>query len=142
MPGFRENRIAILEAYTNNTINDEEFLLLYDLNRSTNLEIPYWNYDEFDLDNMSNDECKAEFRFLKNDIYTLYDVINLPEQIKCSNGFKVDGLFALCVLLKRFAYPCRYLDMVSRFPVSFPQLSMISNTVMSFLYDNWGQILQ
>ena len=85
MPGFRENRIAILEAYTNNTINDEEFLLLYDLNRSTNLEIPYWNYDEFDLDNMSNDECKAEFRFLKNDIYTLYDVINLPEQIKCSN---------------------------------------------------------
>ena len=37
--------------------------MLYDLNRSTNLNLPYWDYERFDLDRMSDDECIAEFRF-------------------------------------------------------------------------------
>ena len=37
--------------------------MLYDLNRSTNLNLPYWDYERFDLDRMNDDECIAEFRF-------------------------------------------------------------------------------
>ena len=55
---------------------------------------------------MDDDECKAEFRFLKNDIYTLCEVLDFPEEIHCTTGFKVPGLCALCVPLKRFACPC------------------------------------
>ena len=141
MPGFRENRIAILEAYGSNLLDDEEFLLLYDINTSKSMDLPYWEYDNFDLDNLSDDECQAEFRFLKNDMYTLYDTLAIPEELKCYNGFKVYGIVALCLLLKCFAYPCRYLDILPRFALPVPQLSMISNLMMNFMYDTWGHLL-
>ena len=44
-------------------LNDEEFIMLYDLNRYTNLDLPYWDYERFDVDRMSDDECISEFRF-------------------------------------------------------------------------------
>ena len=141
MSTFRENRIALLEAYGNNLINDEEFLLLYDINTSNSLELPYWKYPYFDLDKMCDDECKAEFRFLKNDIYTLIEALRIPEEIKCYNGLKITGTTALCALLKRFAYPCRYLDMISRFGLAVPQLCMITNQMMNFVYDTWSHLL-
>ena len=88
MPKFRENRELVLHAYQSNFISDEEFVLLYDINSSKNCDIPYWKYDSFDLDKMTDDECKAEFRFLKNDIYALTDILQLPDEIVCYNGTK------------------------------------------------------
>ena len=97
-----------LFAYQDGSIDDTEFALLYDLNSSENLEFPYWKYGRFDLDSMTDDECKAEFRFFKNDIYLLGEVLDIPDIMKCPNGVLVDGTEALSVLLKRFAYPCRF----------------------------------
>ena len=56
MPGLREAREALLMAHFGNFINDEEFLLLYDINKSKNSDFPYWNYDTFDLDDLNEDE--------------------------------------------------------------------------------------
>ena len=39
----------LLIAHSENIIDDEELLLLSDLNRSTKLELPYWNYESVDL---------------------------------------------------------------------------------------------
>ena len=41
------------------SIDDKEFALLYDLNASENLEFPSWTYVRLDLDSMTDDECKA-----------------------------------------------------------------------------------
>ena len=71
MPKFRENRPTLLYAHYNGVISDEEFVLLYDINTAKSPDLPYWNYDPFDLDEMSDDECKCEFRFLRNDVYRL-----------------------------------------------------------------------
>ena len=57
---------------------------------------------------MTDDECKAEFLFYKNDIYLLGEVLDIPDIMKCPNGVLVDGTEALSVLLKRFAYRCRF----------------------------------
>ena len=138
----RQNRIAVLEAFSNNLLDAEEFLLLYDLNKSKTLDLPYWQYERFDLDHFSDDECRAEFRFLKNDIYTLFDVLNIPDELKCYNGYKCCGLEGLCIYLKRFAYPCRHFDTMPRFGLPVPQLSKISNLVMNFVYNNWGHLLR
>ena len=59
---IREARDALLFAYQDGSIDDTEFALLYDLNSSGNLEFPCWKYGRFDLDSMTDDECKAEFR--------------------------------------------------------------------------------
>ena len=59
---------------------DEEVMLLYDVNSSKNLSLPFWKYDRFSLDNMENDECISEFRFEKEDLFLLHDVLqNLTE---------------------------------------------------------------
>ena len=77
MATFREAREALLLANDQDLIDDEEMLVLYDLNRSRNLDIPYWKYEKFELDSLSDDECKSVFRFLKHDIYTLLDALSL-----------------------------------------------------------------
>ena len=53
----------VLYAYDSKALNDEEFALLYDVTRPKNPDVPYWRYPKFDLEGMSDDECKAEFRF-------------------------------------------------------------------------------
>ena len=73
-------------AYQDGSIDDTKFALLYDLNCSENLEFPYWKYGRFDLDSMTDDECKAEFRFFKNDIYVLGEVLDIPDIMKYPNG--------------------------------------------------------
>ena len=55
----------------------------------------------------------------KNDIYLMGEVLGVPDTLKCPNGIVVDGMEALNVLLKRFAYPCRFADMVARFGRQF-----------------------
>ena len=54
---------------------------------------------------MTDDECKAEFRFYENDVYLLGEVLDIPDLIKCPNGVLVDGVEALSVLLKRVFIP-------------------------------------
>ena len=86
MATFREAREALLFAYQDGSIDDTEFALLYDLNSFENLEFPFWKYGRFDLDSMTNDGCKTELRFFKNDIYLFGEVLDIPDIMKCSNG--------------------------------------------------------
>ena len=105
MASFRETRDALLLAHDQELINDEEFVLLYNINTSKNYDYPYWNYKIFDLDDWSDDECRSDFGFYKNDVYRLYEVLQIPETITTYNRSKFDGLEAFCIFLKRFAYP-------------------------------------
>ena len=86
----------------------KNFCCLKTFSTSKNKELPYYNYDYFELDKLSDDECLVEFRFLKNDIYQLAEALGLPEEMKCYHGVIVDGMETSCIYLKRFAYPCRY----------------------------------
>ena len=45
------------------------------------------------------------------------------------------------MLLKRYAYPCRYLDMITRFARPVPQLGMANNLVVDYIYTAWGRLL-
>ena len=66
-----------------------------------NLIIPYWQYEKFDLDEMSNDECKSEVLCEKRDISNLKDVLHFPEEIITYNRLNGDAKEAICILLKR-----------------------------------------
>ena len=99
MPTFRD---TILMAHASRLIDAEEFVLFYDLHKPKNADLPYTNYEPFDLDKMmTDDECKTEFRFYKNDIYNFADVLTLPDRIVCYNGVNVDMVEGLCNFLKR-----------------------------------------
>ena len=141
MPSVKEIRDILLFAHSDNLINDEEYLMLYDLNKSSNLELPYWNYDRFDPHLLTDDECKSEFRFYKN-VYLLAEVLRVLDEIRCYSRVVVDGIEALCIFLKRIAYPCRYSYMLPRFARPVPQLCMISNQMMDFIYQTHNHRLR
>ena len=118
-------------------MDEGEFLMFSDINRTHNLDLPYWKYEKFDLDHLENDECVAKFQFQKDDIYDLPGVIQVPDKIVCYNGFKVSDVEALCIFLERHAYPCRYSDLIHRFARPVPELCIIKNFVLKFLYERW-----
>ena len=84
---------------------------------------------------MDDTEYKAEFRFHKEVIPVLAEVLRLPETFTCSQGSVTTGTEGLCTMLKRFGYPCRYSDLIPRFDLSVPVMSMTCNTVVDFVYN-------
>jgi hypothetical protein len=140
MPSLREITVF---AHALDAIDDEEFSLLYNATKPKSQRVPFWRYQSFAIDKMTDelDECLAEFRFFRNDIYNLEDKLELPVEIECYNGPKVDNIEGLCTFLKRFAYPCRYVDMVHRFSRPEPQLCMISNQVLNIIHERWQHLL-
>ena len=74
--------------------------LLYNVNRVNrpNLEIPYWQYQRFDLERLTDDECRVEFRLKNNDIYDIVNVLQIPN-IVTYNRLTVKPVEGLCSLL-------------------------------------------
>ena len=73
MPYVCHVREMFLLACDLRYIDEAEFAILYDLNKTKSPEIPYWQYDKFDLESMNDDECRTEFRFEKEHLYNLVD---------------------------------------------------------------------
>ena len=136
MCSFKETREALLVAFDDGVIDEEEFLLLYEQHTSKNPSFSYEDYDKFDLNNIDSASCKADFRVEKNDLVLLKDALQIPDKIVCHQRTICDGMEGLCMVLKRLAYPCRYSDMIPYFARPVPVLSMITNTVFDDIYDS------
>ena len=119
-------------------IDAKEFCLLFDINRS-NGDFEYWNFGRFDLYKMSDDDCIAELWFVKHDIPRVKHVLRLPQEFRCTlcNNFKISSTEALCILVKRLAYPCRYSDMINRFGRATPELCMAFNQILDIVENHF-----
>ena len=53
----------------------------------------------------------------------------------------VESIEALCICLKQYTYPCRNADLVPSFGRPVPQLCMITNLVVDYLLDRFGDLL-
>ena len=65
---FEDVRNALLIAYADDFLGDEELIILYDYYQLVNPLFPYWNFDPFCVDVFDSCECKAYFRVAKDDI--------------------------------------------------------------------------
>ena len=90
----RQRDLLYLSHFDGN-IKDEEFMILLELIKQKNRDLPYWTYP-----------CLEEFRFMRNDIYKLRETFNIPYQIVCYNGTSVTDIEGLRIYLKRFSYKC------------------------------------
>ena len=132
MPSFHELQELLLESHASGAIDDEELLLLMEEFTPKNPNFCHEQYNRLSLQDMNDDECLAEFRFKKRDLPLLLDVLQLPDYFICDQRSVVSGLEGLCILLRRLCYPCRYSDMIPRFGLPVPVLSMVSNDVLDF----------
>lgn len=62
----------------NEAVISEDCVLLYDYNKSLNLDLPYDQYSRLKLDYMDNYECLAEFGARKPDIVLLEEALQIP----------------------------------------------------------------
>ena len=97
-----------------------EFLLLYEENMSDNLDFPHDEYPSFNLQDKNEAECKANFRVEEDHVSRLEDALDIPAVFKCQQGTVCEGTEGLCILLKRFAYPCRFSDMIPFLEGQYP----------------------
>ena len=108
--------------------------------RHTGLKIfPFltWRTNSFLSKTKTLPNVKQIFRFEKRDIPPLVEALGVPPIFICQNGTICDRNEALCIVLKRFAFPC-YSDMTPIFGRSVPELSMISNEVVDWIYTTHG----
>ena len=129
MATFREVRDLLAVACFEDIIDENEFLLLWDLHQK-NLDFPCGNYGRFDLDEMDDSECLAELRAKKRDLPDLASASKIPNQYVCHQRSVADGMEGLSMLLRRLSYPCRYSDTIARFGRPVPVMSMVKNTLL------------
>ena len=133
MTSFRDVQNLLLLSHGSKIIEDEEFLILYDLLEPRNPDFPHEAYAKFDLNEMAESESLSEFRFRKRDILLLAEVLDIPESIRCKQRSICGGIEGLCMLLRRLSYPCRYGDMIQRFAKSVPLFSMSTNILIDHI---------
>ena len=123
-------------------IDDDELLLLVgDRQHNLHTGLPYFKYDRFNMFEMGEDECEVEFRCKKGDIFRLAAALQFLEVFRCESGVIVDTVESLCIALKRFAYPCRYADLIPHFGRPISQLCMIKHLVVDHMIDRFGYLL-
>lgn len=137
---LRDVQELLLLGHLDGLINHEEFCLLFDVHRCG----PVFNhnqYQRFVLQDFSDEECWTGFRFGKLDIAYVANVLRLPDKFRCSSRTSAEKEEAFCMLLRRFAYPCRYVDLMPQFGRSLPEISLITNAVTDYIYDTHGHLL-
>ncbi|EDO37320.1 predicted protein [Nematostella vectensis] len=107
MASFKEVRDLLLLEHSNGLISDDELLFFMGEYQSKNPEFTYDIYERFNLDDMEEPECKAYFRFEKNDIPVLAETLGLPDFFKCTQR-TVAGLVVIRNPAPQFPYSCLY----------------------------------
>ena len=108
MATFKETREVLLASYACGIITDEEF--------SSD------NYPPFNMESQSEAECRANFRVEKHHIPLVEDALQIPQFFVCDQGTVCEGTEGLCMLVKRYAFSCRYSDMIPIFGRLVPEL--------------------
>jgi hypothetical protein len=80
-------------------------------------------------------------RFELQHIALLTVILGLPQVVITENRLRVIAIDALCIFLRRFAYPNRLFDCTHIFGRTMDELSRISNHIMHYLYDRFHHLL-
>lgn len=80
-------------------------------------------------------------RFTKLEVDALIVALDVPDRVCCDNGASEPAHIALPMLLRRLAYPARYVDIFHAFGWEKTRFSRVTRTLAAFLYHRWSHIL-
>lgn len=97
----------------------------------------------FNFNGLSNFECVANFRFCKSDIERMVRAVSWPTSVTRTsrNGYGTSPILATCILLRRFATPCRWIDLELLFGKQTSHMSEIFWECLERFIDNRGHLL-
>ena len=76
MTSFRKVKEMLCLALIEEIIGEEEFVLLSEVHRPSNLPFPHSAYEKFSLANKDPAECKTDFRVERRDLPLLIDALS------------------------------------------------------------------
>lgn len=123
------DRIVIFTAICSGEFREEETCLAAFIEKSDIL-----GKTVFDLDSFSDQDCLDYLWLDRRNIHDIW--LKNSEEICTSNGSLISGLWRLCVLLRRPAYPNRWTDIKQPFGRSIFELSLLLNWTMGFIYSS------
>ena len=123
-------RDALVTSTVYDVIDDDEFVLLYDVYSPRSGNSP----NSFDINTLREDECHTKLWFFKQDLDKLLECLGIPEKISCEQKTVCSGLDG--ILLKQLSYPCRCADMVPRFGRNPKELCLTFNAIVHLIYVN------
>ncbi|XP_074034711.1 uncharacterized protein [Leptinotarsa decemlineata] len=95
----------------------------------------------FELENLSDEEVVKNFRFQRGHLQRIKNVFLIPDEVVTEAGDRVNGLKALCIVLKRLAYPSRLIDLKTFFNMSAQSLSQVIRTTVDIMIAQKGDLL-
>jgi len=126
---------------------DDDFLIfhpliLQEISQAENPERPLLPASRLSLDIMSDADCLFNFRFKRDEIVRLTNCLQIPEVIITTMGrYKFLAVEAMCLVLRRLTWSCRWRDLLPMFGRSEGALSAVFTDVTGFLVTKWKQIL-
>lgn len=85
--------------------------------------------------------CSNFLRFQKDDLDRLRVALHLPMVMRAPNRTVWSGLEGLCLVLYRLSYPSRLFDVEHLFFRGQSEASVIFNSTLDFLYQEWMHVL-
>ncbi|GAU93734.1 hypothetical protein RvY_05626 [Ramazzottius varieornatus] len=130
--------------YYNKHISRKQFIILRRRMRSRKaavLEEDARREQSFDLDDYSDKECRAYFRFKREALFQLLEAFGIPDVVRTPSRDSATGLEALCIVLRRLAYPNRWLEMRKMFGRSHSSLNRLFHATLRVI-DRSSKVLK
>ncbi|ETV64058.1 hypothetical protein H257_18998 [Aphanomyces astaci] len=108
-----------------------KFALLHRRGYSTQLTIPNVS---FTLDTFTDADYLPKFRFSMSTLQSLVTFLRIPPRVVTPERTTCSGVEALCILLRRFAVPDRWSDLITIFGNIFLH-------VLDHIYSNFAEII-
>ena len=116
-----------------------EFVVLYDLNCSEEV-YPFWKFDQFQLENIDEAQCRRDFHFSRQHVSELKDTLNISDKVVTSQKTVATGIDALCIRLKRLTFPCHYTNRVPLFGRNVIEICLIFNYTLDYIYSQHNHL--
>ncbi|KAH7978873.1 hypothetical protein HPB49_007193 [Dermacentor silvarum] len=84
---------------------------------------------------------RRQFRFEKADFPLLVMALELPQYLSSAQGARISGYEALCMCLRRLAYPNGLCDLQEYFARHYSVISSVTNKVMRHIERKFGFLL-
>lgn len=93
------------------------------------------------LSSMPDSVFRRQFRFAKDDFPTLCQALGIPKTVSSAQGVNIPGWEALCILLRRLAYPNRLCDLELFFGRHSSVISSVTNILLERIDRSFGHLL-
>lgn len=84
---------------------------------------------------------RRQFRFAKDDFATLCQALKIPKMVSSAQGVSIPSWEALCILLRRLAYPNRLCDFELLFGCHYSVIPSITNILLEHIEGSFGHLL-